>query len=232
MKQQPISLNRSRYLGFTLIELMAALSIFSIMAIAAWQILDRLIDSTTRQSLASSRLIELQLAVERIDQDFQNYLPSVGIIDEFGLPQGSLSTRELDYQFSLSRSAWFDAEFEIPSAVQRVAYFLVEIDTPASADEQSYQVYDLVRRSWQHPDRTAQTPYSDQTILTEVVLMDLQFLSNEDALTTDWPNLGASGEEAISDLKAVTISLELEDFQSITRMYPIHPAWSRDEIGS
>lgn len=214
---------RSSIAGFTLVELLAAITIFSLMAIASWRILDQLVASTDRQLQSGERLLEIQLAVQIIDQDLNNHI-DLDIFDANGDQQADISTREFPYQLSISKFAWFDPENGPLSAAQRVSYELRE-------QEESEESFDLIRKSWNYPNRTAQTPFVEQKILSNLALMDMQFITEDNQILAEWPPLSTDPELGDTDLMAVQISLELLDYPSITRLYVLEPAWSRDEIG-
>lgn len=56
--------------GFTLIELMVAMVIFAVLALAGWQIMDGLTKSRERAKIQSERLANLQYAYLQLSQDF------------------------------------------------------------------------------------------------------------------------------------------------------------------
>ena len=91
---------------------------------------------------------------------------------------------------------------------------------------------DLIRIAWDLPNRTAQTPKTEQILLTNIESLDLLFITKSDQLLNSWPPLDFGAETGGVELKALSLTLELEDYGAVTRPYPIHPPWSRDEIGS
>ena len=99
-----------KFMGFTLVELLAAIVIFSLMSVASWRILDSLINTTSRQQQIANRISELQLAIEIIDQDIRNHIRQ-DILDQSNRLQSSIGNSEFPYELSVTRQIAFDPEF-------------------------------------------------------------------------------------------------------------------------
>lgn len=115
--------------GFTLLELMVALAIFAILAIAGWQIMNSLIKSRDHTKTKVQQLSELQYAYLQLSQDFAqtvNYVAvPVGINKENKnqiQPTFSLKGQEVRF----IRFANPDPRLTNPPVLTRIEYALVE----------------------------------------------------------------------------------------------------------
>ncbi|MFO1371275.1 MAG: type II secretion system minor pseudopilin GspJ [Candidatus Competibacteraceae bacterium] len=109
--------------GFTLLELLVALAVFAIMAIAAYSGLRNVL--FTRAAVKENRrLAAVQLAVYRLEQDIEQATPR-GIRDEYGQPQAAMRGGALESDaLTMTRAGW-DNLLEQPRAtLQRVVYRL------------------------------------------------------------------------------------------------------------
>ncbi|MCK5386858.1 MAG: type II secretion system minor pseudopilin GspJ [Gammaproteobacteria bacterium] len=196
---QGINLKR----GFTLLELLVALSIFSILSVMAYGGLQTVI--TTKQSTekAADRISEIQLVMMRISNDLRQAVTRK-IRDEYGdfLPamQSSLNGDET--------MAWTRAGYRNPaqlkrSNIQRVAYKL---------DKQK-----LLRVTWPVLDRAQDTESMETEVLANIESIEWRFLNNEAEWVSDWPEEGTKA--GLYPLpKAVEFTFELQDWGKIRRL--------------
>jgi general secretion pathway protein J len=189
--------------GFTLLELLVALSIFSILSVMAYAGLQTVI--TTKQSVenAADQISELQLAMVRMGNDLRQ-AAARKVRDEYGdfLPamQSAQSGNET--------MAWTRGGYRNParlkrSHVQRVAY--------------TFKQQKLIRLTWPVLDRAQDTEVMETEILANIESIEWRFLNNEDEWVSAWPE---EGEKA--DLyplpKAVEFTLELQEWGKIRRL--------------
>lgn len=189
--------------GFTLLELLVALSIFSILSVMAYGGLQTVI--TTKQSTQKSadRMAEIQLAMMRISNDLRQAIPRK-IRDEYGdfLPamQSSKNSNET--------MVWTRAGYRNParlkrSHVQRVAYKLKQ--------------QKLLRITWPVLDRAQDTKAMEIEILFNLESIQWRFLNNKGEWLSTWPEEGDKAE--LHPLpKAVELTLELQDWGKIRRL--------------
>lgn len=64
-----------RQQGFTLLEIMIALTIFAVISTLAWQILDGAMRTTTATDTAATTLNQLQRACNLLERDFSQLQP-------------------------------------------------------------------------------------------------------------------------------------------------------------
>ncbi len=85
--------------GFTLLEMLLALSIFALVASAAYAILNSMAAAAAAQEDTAERLREVQLTVARLEREFHQAL-SAGMLSSGDLRpglQGGMEILELDY---------------------------------------------------------------------------------------------------------------------------------------
>ena len=195
--------------GFTLLELLVALAVFSIMSIAAYSGLRNVLFTRAAVEAQSQRLAAVQLAVYRLEQDIEQAMPR-SIRDEYGDPQAALLGDELsDDRLALTRAGWDNPLGQPRANVQRVAYRLREGR--------------LWRLHWPVLDRGGRIEPRETLLLDQVRAFKVRFLDRNE-WRNDWPPpANAETDPKIPDPmpRAVEISLTLEDWGEITRLLPL-----------
>jgi general secretion pathway protein J len=196
--------------GFTLLELLVALAVFSIMAIAAYGGLRNVLYTRAAVEEQNQRLAAVQLAVYRLEQDIEQAVPR-GIRDEYGEPQGALLGDKLaDDRLTLTRAGWDNPLGQQRANLQRVTYRL--------RNGRLWRLY------WPVLDRGGLIEPRETLLLDRVRDFRARFLDQED-WRDEWPPSSSSGEDSKPDPdrlpRAVEISLTLEDWGEITRLLPL-----------
>lgn len=195
--------NLSLKQGFTLLELLVALSIFSILSVMAYGGLQTVISTKNSTQQAANRIAEIQLLMMRISNDLRQALPRK-IRSEHG-----------DFLFAMQSSqngdetmAWTRAGYRNParlkrSNVQRVAYRL--------------NAQKLLRITWPVLDLAQDTEAMETEVLTNLESIEWRFLNNADEWVSAWPEEGEKAE--LNPLpKAVELNFELKDWGKIRRL--------------
>ncbi|MCW5820852.1 MAG: type II secretion system minor pseudopilin GspJ [Trueperaceae bacterium] len=200
--------------GFTLLELLVALAVFAIMAIAAYGGLRNVLFTRAAVEEQSRRLAAVQLAVYRMEQDVEQTLAR-GIRDEYGDPQPALRGGALASDaLTLTRAGWDNPLGQSRATLQRVAYRLREGR--------------LWRLHWQVLDRGGLIEPRETLLLDRVQELKVRFLDADDAWQDDWPPPAAASDDGETGRRgsvvlprAVEVSLTLEDWGEITRLFPL-----------
>lgn len=109
-----------RMAGFTLIELVVAMSIFALLSLAGWQVFNNLMTTRERASLQAARLSAEQIAYGQLLRDLTQAVARP-VRDQTGVqPALSLETQRL----SFTRTGYFDPRFSQTSPLERVQYLL------------------------------------------------------------------------------------------------------------
>lgn len=187
--------------GFTLLELLVALAIFSVLSLLAYNGINSMITSKQHVEKEADRLAALQIAVTRLNLDLEQAV-NRPVRNEFGEESPafvSRSSREKDLE--LTRTGWRNPAGRQRSSLQRVAYRLTEGK--------------LLRYSWPVLDRSSgQEPYS-QTLLEQVDSLETRFLDHSGNWHDRWPPATPRSRDLP---RAVEITLELEDWGEIRRL--------------
>ena len=196
--------------GFTLLELLVALAVFSIMAVAAYSGLRSVLYTRAAVEEQNRRLAAVQLAVYRLEQDIEQVTPR-GIRDEYGEPQGALFGGALsDDRLTLTRAGWDNPLGQPRANLQRVAYRL--------RDGRLWRLY------WPVLDRGGLIEPRETLLLDRVRDFKARFLEQDD-WRDDWPPPPSSTDDRKPEPdrlpRAVEIRLTLEDWGEIIRLFPL-----------
>ncbi len=196
--------------GFTLLELLVALVVFAIMAVAAYSGLSNVLFTRAAVETENRRLAMTQLAFYRLAQDLEQVVQR-GVRDEYGEAQPALRGNVQDSEALLFTRAGWDNPLGQPRAtLQRVAYRLREGR--------------LWRLHWTVLDRGGLTEPHEIMLLDRVRELRLRFLDQDNVWRNDWPPPADNSSDPARKPKpdqlprAVEISLTLEDWGEITRL--------------
>jgi general secretion pathway protein J len=192
--------------GFTLLELLIAISVFAIMAVMAYGGLSNVISNSEQSEKAMQRLQQVQLAILKISRDF-NQLSKRNIRDEYGNSTNYLMTGQgLDTIIEFSRGGRPNPAELLRSHLQRVAYKL-EDNT-------------LTRLDWKHLDRSQQSEPHETVLLDDVDSVELRYLDSDKQWHTEWPPLNQPGSSGLT-LVAIEFKLVLKDWGELVRLYRV-----------
>ncbi|VAW78791.1 hypothetical protein MNBD_GAMMA14-2510 [hydrothermal vent metagenome] len=200
--------------GFTLLELLVALSIFAAIGVMAYTGLANVMRQQTQTEVYADRMQDLQLAYQVLERDFEQFVDR-GIRNEFGdvLPPliagGSYSGVEF------TRAGYPNPAGYLRSNLQRVAY-LVDDDR-------------LVRRSWRVLDRSQDSLPDQQVLIERVQGFSLRYLDDTKNWQQNWPpatSLTAPAGTTPAGVppvtkwpQAVEVELSLEDLGVLKWIY-------------
>lgn len=185
--------------GFTLLELMIAVAIFALLALATYQMLESVLrtDKTTR--LHEQRLRELSRGIWAFERDVLQVLARP-IRDGYGDPQPALSGEEYGSASSIAveftRSGWRNPAGQLRSELQRVRWQLV--------GEQ------LQRRYWLVLDQSVDSSSRVQNVLSGVSELRLRYLDEDGQWHSQWPPLAGSESEKSLTLLPQALELTLQ----------------------
>lgn len=167
--------------GFTLLELLVALSIFTVMAAMAYGGLSSVIEARGQVDAALERGQNLQRAVFRLQADLEQ-AAARGIRDEFGDPRPALAA-EPDAGLAFTRHGWRNPLNEPRPHLQRVRY---RIDGENR----------LLRHHWRVLDRAQDSAPVETVLLEDVERLEWRFLDDNREWRDRWPPLTAGAPPA------------------------------------
>ncbi len=205
--------------GFTLLEVIIAMSIFAIISIMAYSGLHSVINSKEHTEKALERLQALQLTMLTLTGDFQQLSSRTGH-DALRGKLLNLTTLDSDYITAFTRSGWRNPAKQARSTLQRVAYKM---------DEDK-----LIRIYWTHVDRANDDQFVERVLIDNIESIDIRYLDDKNRWQSDWPsaeslasgpaNGQATGTTAttLSNIPiAVEITLKMYDWGEIKRMVKV-----------
>jgi general secretion pathway protein J len=164
-------MRRARSHGFTLIEVILVVLIFSIMAAMAYGGLNSVLKTRVAIEASMKRTADLQKAYMRMRSDFQNFVPRP-IRDNFGDVQPSIRGAR-EQVVELTRGGWRNPLFLPRSSMERVTYAL----DGDKLQRASYRVLDRAQDS--EPVRTV--------LLDKVKELRLRYMDKEREWVDQWP---------------------------------------------
>ncbi len=160
----------SRARGFTLLELIVAVAVFSLMAVTAYAGLRNFIATQTGLEAREFELAQLQMAVAIAQQDFENAIARP-VRDAFGDDLAAMSGGEAQSTLELTRRRpGLPPSFGLPE-LTRVDYYL--------------EAGQLRRRSWEVLDRTPESASTERILLNDVEALSWRFYG--DRWFSFWP---------------------------------------------
>lgn len=198
---------RIRHAGFTLLELLVALSVFSLVSVMAYSGLRTVLQSKQQTDLHAMRIHQLQSAVLMLERDIEQYVPRK-VRDEYGDEQPAFSTADTGArQLAFTHAGWSNPVATARSNLQRVAYGI--------EDEQ------LVRSSWSVLDRAQDSEPYQAILLDKVRELKIRYMDTNRKWQTQWPPADLTPDEAIPSPLAIEVTLSLEDLGDIRRVFPL-----------
>ena len=194
--------------GFTLIEVIIAMSIFAIVSLLAYTGLHSVITTKSHTEGSLERLRELQMTMLNLNGDLQQLSERSGH-DSLGGQLLNVSTQDSNYILAFTRNGWRNPANLARSTLQRVAYKL---------DEDK-----LIRLYWPHVDRADDEQLVEQTLIVNIESFELRFLDDKNQWQTSWPSANelASAQPSSSLPLAVEVTLNMGDWGEIKRLIKV-----------
>jgi general secretion pathway protein J len=190
--------------GFTLLELLVALAIFSVMAAMAYSGLNGLIQNRDQLSQVSDRLHELQLTMDTLRRDLSQSIPRP-VRDELGDLRPAMAAFPGRFDLELTRGGWPNPLAQPRSHLQRVVY--------------RFEGDELVRYGALVLDGGARTDARRRVLLSGLNSFDVRILDSLGEWQSGWP---VDGQPAMP--RAVRLEMELEDWGRFARVFPVDAA--------
>jgi len=188
--------------GFTLLEVLVAMSIFAIIGLGAHQMLTTVIETHARTQAVTEVFGRLTSAFILMDRDISE-ITSRGVRDEYGDPLPYLMVGTGPYLLEFTRTGWNNPAGLPRSDLQRVAWEL----TPDG---------ELLRHAWLVLDRAEDSQSLTQTLLTGIRDFRVNLVDEDGVAVSAWP---APGQQ--SPPVALEISLDTEAIGEVRRVFAL-----------
>ena len=191
--------------GFTLLEMLIALGVFSVIGIMSSQLVARMMDTTERVTDRGRELTELQRAFEIMRRDIEqvSYRYVRDELGDAGLPL-EIGGNEL---IELTRNGWVNPTGAPRTELQRVAYEL-----RGSA---------LYRIFWPVLDRAPTTVPLEQLLLGDLSNAEFRAVDLSGAEYLYWPLSPEYDEDPERQLVAIRLTVGSETFGEIQRLWEV-----------
>jgi len=192
--------------GFTLLELLISMSIFSILSLMAYGGLESIITTKTHTEQISKRIVKLQQTFMFIGRDVEQAIGR-SVRDGFGEVQpamkGDSFAREI---LTLTRAGYRNPLQVTRSQMQRVAY--------------RFEDNKLIRLSWKMLDQDFDQEPEARELLDKIEKIEIRYFDSAAQPQQQWPN--GTGDNVDTMLPwAVELTLTLEDMGEIRRLFSV-----------
>ena len=162
--------------GFTLLEVLVAISIFAMISVVSAQLLRSIIKTESTVSLSNESINDVGRALNVIYRDVSQFTPR-NIRDEYGDVSSALIVGQGAHVLELSRTGWSNPALHSRSELQRVAYKI--------ADGILYRYFWLVL------DRAEDSQPRMQRLLEGVKLFEVKAITQPGESIDIWPAFDA-----------------------------------------
>ena len=188
--------------GFTLLELLIAITIFAILSTAVYGGLNSVLKSREVTARAAEDLQKLQLAVSIMQRDFTQLL-NLNVRDEYGDVKPPIMTQFSDeHIIEFTRAGWRNPTGQLRSTIQRVTY---------SVEEKT-----LYREYWTHLYRGPQEQPIRAPLYKGVNEVTLEFQDDRENWHDTWPPLNVDSDNLPI---AIKVTFELEGGIEFSRIF-------------
>ena len=192
--------------GFTLLELVVAMAVFSIMAAIAYSGLNNVLIARQQTEVHSEQLHQLQLAMTWFARDIEQIVDR-GVRSEYGESVAPVIGNDFEgYILEVTRGGWRNPANQPRSHLQRVAYLV--------RDEQ------LIRTYWRVLDRAEDSKSYENVLLDGVKEVEIRYMAQNEEWAASWPpeSTGIGGANPATIPRAIEVNVDTKHFGKITRL--------------
>lgn len=194
--------------GFTLLELLVAMAIFSLMSMMLYSSLTSMAETKEVLQKKTERFAKIQTFFRVIGRDITQ-IADRPVRDGFGDELPALSKNSGETGFEFTRNGWRNPAGRPRSSLQRVRYQLKEGV--------------LIRDNWQVLDRDVESAPFGKILLDKVWELDVSFIGQQEKVFKQWPpdeNDIVESDQALP--RAVHVQIEIEDWGRFDRLFLIN----------
>ena len=192
--------------GFTLVELLIAIVLFSILSLGSYQVLNSVINSHRKLSSHNEKFDALRRTINMLTRDLQQ-ARSRTVSNSYGDQEGALILESSDQsRLVLSTAGWANPLLAPRGTVSRVEFF-VDDDV-------------LIKRRWLVLDVVDEDSYFDMPLLKNVSEFQIRALDPESRWISYWPT---NDMPATQLPQALEIELIIAELGRIKRVLELNP---------
>ena len=196
--------SRTSQLGFTLLEILVAASIFAIMSVIAITGIKSILDAQEQTNKMAGQVRALQNTFYYIEQDFRHAIDR-DIRDEFGDSQAALLSGNTGLPgLSLTRAGRRNPQGLLRSSLMRVNYRL---------DEGT-----VIRSRFANVDRGAEAKTFDRELIGDIEELEFRFLAEDNKWVGFWPQVANPLGGAKGLPRAIEVTLRHETMGKIVKV--------------
>lgn len=197
-----------KHRGFTLLEVLIALSLFAVLSAMAFGGLDQLLSQHQQLQKKQHRFVDLQSAIQVLERDFSQMEPR-SIRDAFGDAETALKGNLTpEFTYALTTKTWFNPHHVQGVLLQRISYQL--------------QGQTLWRSYYPQLDAGIGNLPVRYTLMDKVTDFKVRFLPQQQQWIDYWPPINPQGKANPRQLpKAIEIQLSTADLGTIKRLIEI-----------
>jgi general secretion pathway protein J len=219
--------------GFTLLEVIMAISIFALIGIGSYTLLSRVIESEEVSTLKANKLANLQLAFSILQQDFLHLQERIHS-DAKGKLSGSFQANTGASLLEFLRGGWNNSFGASRSDLRKVSYVLISekkgIDRKFLLQR---RVYADANEGGQSTADPQQNLVLEQVLFEDATDISFQFMTRDGKWVREWsiPEQTVAAEHAESEEivveepnnfplpAAIQLTVDYEDYGEITRLF-------------
>ena len=192
--------------GFTLLELLVAMSVFSILASIAYGGLSAVLTNNDHHERVSQRLSALQTTYVFLQRDIEQAIYRSIRVDETQKLPALYSIPNEDLLLELTRTGWQNPLEQQRSELQRISYHI--------NDGKLYRGY------WNSIDRTQNAIQHETLMLSDFKSIQIRFLDTENKWHSVWPPYGKDDPNDQLPI-AIETTIDSDGFGSIVRLFSL-----------
>ncbi|WP_323751058.1 type II secretion system minor pseudopilin GspJ [Marinobacter sp.] len=208
--------------GFTLMEMLIAVTITAVIGLGVWQVVSSVVNSRDRVNALAEQFDGLQKAMLLLERDITQVVnrPARDVYGDF---KPSLTSRDDAFELLLTRQGWRNPLGLRRSGLQRAGW--------------EYTGTELRRRYWPVVDQGQDEDSRDISLLENVNRFEIRFLDDEGKWHQAWPTdqaMASFTPGARPDIElplGLEITLEHERFGEIVRLFSL-PEFSQEQAQS
>lgn len=198
--------------GFTLMEVLIAVTITAVIGLGVWQVLNGVISSRDRVNEVSAEFDQLLRTFLLMERDLGQVVnrPARNIYGDF---EPAFTSQSEEFELQLTRQGWRNPLGIRRSELQRVAW--------------EYTGSELRRRYWESVDQGQEDNSHDQLMISGINSFSIRFMNDDRAWVDQWPSdeamasIGTTVSPTVPLPLGVEITLEHERFGELSRIYAL-----------